>query len=917
VIGHDPVSHSDAVLPAAEDAISLAVQELRTAGYHGLDDYFQHIDGPVSAVSGGVGQDDGGPFNVHPPDNRQVVTNTRVYPWRATGKLLIRFPSGATGWGSGALIDPYHFLTAGHNVYDSTSGGWATNLDVDLGLDGTTRPFGEGHWTYARTYTNWVNSGDPNWDFSLITLDRQLGNFVGWLGFYSNNNDNFYRNLSIQTAGYPGDLSNGDQMYYWAFDKNADHADTYHVYYHGSTFGGQSGSGVWMDDGSYRIINVHAYGADPNNFGTRITEGKYNDLTSWITDDNAHRAPNDRADLTDYDSWFHTTFNYFTPGTVQAGQTMTAGSVVENIGTRDATAFTTRFYISTNRDLYLGTNYLLGDVRLTGGCPALGWREVVYTGAVPNVPAGRYFINCFYDLNNEIPEFDKSNNVGAVGSSQLLVRPAAPNLSASTVSSSRIQLSWSSSPGATSYSLERRPSGSSGWSVLAPTGSTSYLDTGLVAGNTYFYRVRAYNGASGYGDYSLVRTASTRSVAWFNVTASPTTIVAGNTTSVIVTAIDTAGSTADGYRGTITFTPTDTRGTVPSPYTFVAADNGVHTFTNGVTLRTAGVQSVQVADGSINGSVNVTVNPATVDHFVVSASSTAPTAGSPFSVTVTAQDQYNNTVTSYAGTVSFSSSDIGSATALPPDSLLPGGSATFTNGVTLSTAGVQSVRASDGGITGSVNVNVNPAALALFVVTTSVDGSSTTAGTPFNVTVTAYDAYANVATNYASTVHFRSADPYPATLPADSPLTNGTATFSGATLYTVGSTGTQDVTVRDNGGSGITASDIVTVTPATAVAFVVTPSTYSTTVGTPISFTITAVDPYGNTDVNYLGPVAFSSADPTVVFSPPSYTFRSSDAGVAFFSAGATFNQPDPGTGWDLTVTDPLGRTGSATIFVM
>src|SRR5215469_6801644 len=56
-------------------------------------------------------------------------------------------------------------------------------------------------------------------------------------------------------------------------------------------------------------------------------------------------------------------------------------------------------------------------------------------------------------------------------------------------------------------------------------------------------------------------------------------------------------------------------------------------------------------------------------------------------------------------------------------------------------------------------------------------GATVTVGTPFSVTVAALDASGNVAPGYAGVVHFASSDSQ-AVLPADSPLTNGTKTFS-------------------------------------------------------------------------------------------------------------------------------------------
>jgi hypothetical protein len=197
------------------------------------------------------------------------------------------------------------------------------------------------------------------------------------------------------------------------------------------------------------------------------------------------------------------------------------------------------------------------------------------------------------------------------------------------------------------------------------------------------------------------------------------------------------------------------------------------------------------------------------------------TAGASFSVTVTALDANNNTVTGYRGTVHFTTSDAGAGVLLPGDytfSSADNGAHTFTNGVTLVTAGAQTVTATDTGtgITGTATVTVNPAAAQTF----SVAGfpSPIAAGTPGSFTVTALDAYGNVATGYSGTVTFSSSDPQ-AVLPGDSTLAQGTGAFS-ATLNTVG---TQSITATDTVAPSITGSQTgIQVTGSSAPAPVVT-----------------------------------------------------------------------------------------------
>ena len=78
-----------------------------------------------------------------------------------------------------------------------------------------------------------------------------------------------------------------------------------------------------------------------------------------------------------------------------------------------------------------------------------------------------------------------------------------------------------------------------------------------------------------------------------------------------------------------------------------------------------------------------------------------------------------------------------------------------------------------GTITGTQSgITVNPASATTYAV--SGFTSPTTAGTAHNVTVTAQDAFGNVATGYTGTVHFTSSDGS-AVLPANYTFTGGDA----------------------------------------------------------------------------------------------------------------------------------------------
>jgi hypothetical protein len=95
----------------------------------------------------------------------------------------------------------------------------------------------------------------------------------------------------------------------------------------------------------------------------------------------------------------------------------------------------------------------------------------------------------------------------------LAVRPlpnAPSNLVATTISSSRIDLTWQdNSSGETGFRIERKTaSGSYSQIATVRAGVTSYSNNGLAASTTYYYRVRAYN-AAGNSGYSNEASATT------------------------------------------------------------------------------------------------------------------------------------------------------------------------------------------------------------------------------------------------------------------------------------------------------------------------------------------------------------------------------------------------------------------------
>ncbi|HEY6874890.1 MAG TPA: fibronectin type III domain-containing protein, partial [Candidatus Dormibacteraeota bacterium] len=97
--------------------------------------------------------------------------------------------------------------------------------------------------------------------------------------------------------------------------------------------------------------------------------------------------------------------------------------------------------------------------------------------------------------------------------------PAAPTgVAASALSASQINVSWTAANGATAYKIQRSPDGTSGWTQVGTSTTSPFVDSGLTAATTYFYRVVASNNA---GDSAPSAVASATTAALLPYTQAP------------------------------------------------------------------------------------------------------------------------------------------------------------------------------------------------------------------------------------------------------------------------------------------------------------------------------------------------------------------------------------------------------------
>jgi len=352
-------------------------------------------------------------------DDRVRITPTTTYPWRSICKLFI-IAADETGWiGTGFIIDGSHILTAGHCVYMHDHGGWVDSIRVVPAFDDGYTPYWHAWSLIFRTYTGWTNDRNSQHDWAFLTLDRNVGLYTGWMGIMTANpSDPVYEDI-LHTAGYPADRDGGWCMY-WDSDYGEE-ADLFNHWYYMDTYGGQSGSPVWHDDGSERyVLSIHAYGykhpQTPVNMGTRIDNTKFDDIISWRSEDT---PPTDYANLIDDgQAW-----SGFDPISVVLGESyFSVWSDIRNIGTADSGIFNVSYFASVDAEITT-SDYLIGVDEVTSITP-FTWANSSWSGTFPNIPARTYYVGWIIDSTDVVPEpldDGEGNNVAYKDSPQLVV----------------------------------------------------------------------------------------------------------------------------------------------------------------------------------------------------------------------------------------------------------------------------------------------------------------------------------------------------------------------------------------------------------------------------------------------------------------------------------------------------------------
>jgi YD repeat-containing protein len=192
--------------------------------------------------------------------------------------------------------------------------------------------------------------------------------------------------------------------------------------------------------------------------------------------------------------------------------------------------------------------------------------------------------------------------------------PIAPTgLTATTASSTQIDLSWTASTdniGVTGYRIERCAGAScSTFAQISTPTTTTYSDTSLTASTSYSYRVRATDAANNLSSYSSTSSAITQASS---DTQAPTTPSGLTATAAASTQINLSWSASTDNVGVTAYLLERCQGSGCSNFTQIASTSSTTYSDTGLALATNYSYRVRATDAANNvSSYSSTANAAT------------------------------------------------------------------------------------------------------------------------------------------------------------------------------------------------------------------------------------------------------------------------------------------------------------------
>lgn len=393
-----------------------------------------------------------------------------------------------------------------------------------------------------------------------------------------------------------------------------------------------------------------------------------------------------------------------------------------------------------------------------------------------------YFRVCAVNSN---PSPDVSSGVAANSATLLATPPDPTGLTATPVSTSEIDLSWTGGGGTTvgyriAYGTGFYPNNCSVGTVVdeGSISGTSYEATGLSPNTQYYFRVCAINANTipGVSD-GAVANATTHalpySLSLSAVSVSYPTVSAGSTLKVTLTVRDNSGKPLSNGGSTVVFG----LGAGTSKGSFgPVTDNHDGTYTALFTADTAGVGGATEVTATIDGyavtsalpTIDVDAGPVDLGQSTISATPSTVYAGLDVTITVTARDQYGNQQETGGATVTVTNSMGAGESTGNMSGVMDNNNGTYT--ATFSTTGAGTPTSISGNINGEDITSTKPTVTVLACTVTQVSWA-----TEPNLSITAGDQFTigRVKLQDAAN-HICGTDPVTFSLDPDTNLTGAT-----------------------------------------------------------------------------------------------------------------------------------------------
>jgi hypothetical protein len=384
--------------------------------------------------------------------------------------------------------------------------------------------------------------------------------------------------------------------------------------------------------------------------------------------------------------------------------------------------------------------------------------------------------------------------------------PTAANYSYSAATGQALQIAApglfadDSDPSGLPLQVESFTSPSHGSLTVYADGAFDYLpDAGFAGKDSFTYTIEDSADLTATGTVTVtVQPASLAATHWVISQFPPSSVSVGSPFGLTVEAEDADGNVATSFNDLVTVSLATPDGvTVPlSGFTALDTQAGKATF-QGLSVAQTGTYTLSISGGGLSGTsfLGFEVTEPASTHWVISQPPpSSVSVGSPFGLTVEAEDAAGDVATSFNGlvTVSLANTDgatepLSGITAVDAQS----GKATF-SGLSVSQPGIYTLSISGGGLSGTAFLGfvvTEPA--ATHWIFSEFPAGLVTAGSPLGFQVEAQDNNGNLVSSFnngpAIALLSSSNDPSPNGLSLGvATVGNGRATFSGLTVSTPG-----------------------------------------------------------------------------------------------------------------------------------